>query len=41
MIAASMPLDELLGAWVAVGLTLFMLSFLYEDNPFYKVAEHL
>ena len=32
---------ELLGAWVAIFLTLSILSFLYEDNPVYKLAEHL
>ncbi len=32
---------ELFGAWVAVFLTLAIMSFLYKDNPFYKVAEHL
>ncbi|MCE9582203.1 MAG: hypothetical protein K8T20_06900 [Planctomycetes bacterium] len=31
----------ILGVWVAVGLTLFMFSFLYKDNPFYKVGENL
>jgi hypothetical protein len=30
-----------LGAWVATGLTLFIFSFLYEDNPLFKLAEHL
>ena len=30
-----------LGAWIAVGLTLFLYSFLYKDNPLFKVAEHL
>jgi len=30
-----------LGAWVAVGLTIFIFSFLYKDNPFFKIAEHL
>lgn len=30
-----------LGAWVATGLTLFILSFLYHDNPLFKLAEHL
>ena len=25
--------DVILGAWIATGLTLFILSFLYEDNP--------
>ena len=32
---------EIFGAWVAVFLTLAIFSFLYKDNPFYKVAEHL
>lgn len=36
-----MPADVLLGAWVAAGLTLFMYSFLYKDNPFFKLGEHL
>ena len=31
----------ILGAWIAVALTLFIFSFLYKDNPFYKFAEHL
>jgi hypothetical protein len=29
------------GVWVAALLTLFIFSFLYKDNPFYKFAEHL
>lgn len=32
---------SILGAWVATGLTLFILSFLYKDNPLFKLAEHL
>ena len=31
----------LIGAWVAAGLTLFMFSFLYKDNPFFRFGEHL
>ena len=31
----------ILGAWIAVGVTLAMYSFLYGDNPFFKVGEHL
>jgi hypothetical protein len=27
--------------WIAAALTLFIFSFLYRDNPFYKFAEHL
>jgi len=29
------------GVWVAALVTLFIFSFLYRDNPFYKFAEHL
>jgi hypothetical protein len=29
------------GGWVAAGLTLFMFSFLWRDNPFFRAAEHL
>ncbi len=36
-----MEWEALLGAWVAAGLTLFILTFLYEDNPLFKLAEHL
>jgi hypothetical protein len=31
----------ILGAWVATGLTLFIFTFLYKDNPLFKLAEHL
>ena len=31
---------ELLGAWLFVFFTLSIFSFLYKDNPFYKIAEH-
>ena len=31
----------IIGGWVAAGLTIFLFSFLYKDNPFFKVAEHL
>ncbi|MBC8312756.1 MAG: hypothetical protein H8E33_00725 [Candidatus Cloacimonetes bacterium] len=34
-------MTETIGIWVAALLTLFMFSFLYKDNPFYKFAEHL
>lgn len=30
-----------LAIWIAAGLTLFIYSFLYKDNPFYRFAEHL
>ena len=29
------------GVWIAAGLTIFLFSFLYKDNPFFKIAEHL
>jgi len=32
---------NIIGTWVAASLTLAILSFLYKDNPFYKVAEHI
>ena len=36
-----MPIETIIGAWVAVGLTLFIFSFLYRDNPLFKLAENL
>ncbi len=38
-----MPLGpaDIVGAWISIALTLCILSFLYADNPAYKVAEHL
>ena len=36
-----MPFELIFGAWVATGLTLFIFSFLYKDNPLFKLAEHL
>ncbi len=32
---------EVIFIWIAAGLTLAIFSFLYKDNPFYKVAEHI
>ena len=32
---------ELIGTWIAAFLTLAIFSYLYDDNPFYKAAEHL
>lgn len=32
---------DIVGAWVGIFLTIAILSFLYGDNPFYKLAEHL
>jgi hypothetical protein len=37
----ALPFTTLLGAWISIFLTLAVLSFLYEDNPVYKFAEHL
>ena len=36
-----MDLWSLIGIWVAAFLTLFIYSVLYQDNPFYRFAEHL
>ena len=33
--------ETLFGAWVATGLSLFIYSFLYKDNPFFKLGEHI
>jgi hypothetical protein len=33
--------NQNLGKWVAAALTLFALSFLYGDNPFYRFTEHV
>jgi hypothetical protein len=41
MPAANVPFEVVMGAWVATGLTLFIFTFLYEDNPLFKLAEHL
>ena len=32
---------EIAGAWLSIFLTLCIFSFLYDDNPIYKFAEHL
>lgn len=32
---------ETFGVWIAAILTLFIFSFLYKENPFYRFAEHL
>ncbi len=36
-----MALMDLLPIWVAVGATLAIYSFLYGENPWYRLAEHL
>ncbi len=35
------PIVMVIGTWLAGFLTLAIFSFLYKDNPFYKLAEHL
>ena len=32
---------DIIGVWILVLMTLSILSYLYGDNPFYKVAEHI
>ncbi len=32
---------DIVGAWVSIFLTLCIFSYLYDDNPVYKLAEHL
>ncbi len=32
---------DIVGYWLGIFLTFCVLSFLYKDNPFYKLAEHL
>ena len=37
----TLHLSHDLGVWVAAALTMFVFSFLYKDNPLYKLAENL
>jgi hypothetical protein len=37
----ALPMIDVIGAWLGIFLTFCILSFLYKDNPFYKLAEHL
>ncbi|MEZ4399891.1 MAG: hypothetical protein R3B06_07720 [Kofleriaceae bacterium] len=37
----ALPLVDIVGYWIGIFLTFACLSFLYKDNPFYKLAEHL
>ena len=32
---------EIVGVWVSIFLTLTVFSFLYDDNPIYKLSEHI
>jgi len=36
-----MTYGEIIGVWIAAGLTLMMFSFIYRDNAFFKLGEHL
>ena len=37
----TVALTDLFGIWVSIFLTLAIFSFLYDDNPIYKLAENL
>jgi hypothetical protein len=37
----ALPFIDVVGFWLGIFLTFCILSFLYKDNPFYKLAEHL
>ena len=37
----TLPFVDVLGYWIGIFLTLSIMSYLYKDNPFYKLAEHL
>lgn len=37
----TLHLSHDVGTWVAAALTMFVFSFLYKDNPLYKLAENL
>lgn len=37
----ALPWIDIVGYWVGIFLTLCCLSFLYKDNPFYKLVEHV
>ncbi len=39
--ATHLTAGSLIGIWVSIFLTLAIFSFLYEDNPIYKLAEHI
>ncbi len=41
MLSNGIPMEVLIGAWVATGLTLFIYTFLYKDNPLFKLGEHV
>jgi hypothetical protein len=33
----NLPMADVIGAWLGIFLTLAILSFLYKDNPLYKL----
>jgi hypothetical protein len=35
------PFEQVVGHWIGIFVTIAILSYLYADNPFYKLAEHL
>ncbi len=37
----ALPFIDVAGYWLGIFLTFAILSFLYKDNPFYKLAEHV
>ncbi|MHC5113279.1 MAG: hypothetical protein ACYTGP_02480 [Planctomycetota bacterium] len=39
--SAEVSMSRTIGVWVAALFTLFVLSFVYRDNPFYKIAESI
>ena len=36
-----MSIGTIIGLWLAAGLTVIIFSFIYKDNPFYKLGEHV
>ncbi len=36
-----LPFVDVVGFWIGIFLTFAILSYLYQDNPFYKLAEHI
>lgn len=36
-----MPVGTIIGLWIGAALTLIIFSFIYRDNPLFKIGEHL
>ena len=36
-----MEIGTIIGLWVGAALTLIIFSFIYRDNPLFKIGEHL